>query len=52
MAISEASKREWRKWRASRHLPENWRYGSAWLSRRKRETAADYIAEHGPHRGD
>jgi hypothetical protein len=45
-AISEASKREWAKWREERSLPTTWRYGKTWLSRRKRETAADYIAKH------
>jgi hypothetical protein len=43
-AISEASKREWRTWRQERGLSPDWRYGSTWLSRRKRETAADWIA--------
>jgi hypothetical protein len=43
-AISEASKREWAKWRADRGLDPSWRYGRTWLSRRKRETAADAIA--------
>lgn len=35
-------------WRASMGLPADWRYGKTWLSRRKRETAADFIAKHGP----
>jgi hypothetical protein len=47
-AISEASKREWRKWRQQVGLNPDWRYGSTWLSRRKRETAAAYIERHGP----
>lgn len=44
-AISEASKREWAKWRQQVGLDPDWRYGSTWLSRRKRETAADYVAK-------
>jgi hypothetical protein len=46
-AISEASKREWAKWREQIGLDPDWRYGSTWLSRRKRETAADWLAKHG-----
>jgi len=45
--ISEAVAASWARWRAERGLPETWRYGKTWLSRRRRETAADWLAEHG-----
>jgi hypothetical protein len=47
--VGEASAREWRKWRQQVGLDPDWRYGSTWLSRRQRETAADWVAKHGPH---
>jgi hypothetical protein len=47
-AISEASKREWAKWREAMGLDPSWRYGSTWLSRRQRETAADALVRKKP----
>lgn len=45
--ISAAVKAAWQRWRKERSLPSTWRYGKTWLSRRKRETAADWLARHG-----
>jgi hypothetical protein len=45
--IAEAQRKAWARWRAEAGLPADWRYGSTWLSRRKRETAADWLAARG-----
>jgi hypothetical protein len=46
--ISEMRKREWAEWRQQVGITDpDWRYGSTWLSRRRRETASDYLAKHG-----
>jgi hypothetical protein len=50
--VSAAVKSAWREWRRQVGLNPDWRYGSTWLSRRKRETAADHIARHGPWKPD
>jgi hypothetical protein len=42
--ISDMRKAEWAKWREQMGLDPSWRYGKTWLSRRKRETAADRLA--------
>jgi hypothetical protein len=47
-AVGDAQREGWKRWRAEMGLPEDWRYGSTWLSRRKRETAADWLAKHRP----
>jgi hypothetical protein len=46
-AISEASTRDWKRWRQDRQLPEDWRYDD---SRRRggRQTAAQWVAENRP----
>jgi hypothetical protein len=48
--IAEAQRAAWKRWREQVGVPEGWRYGSTWLSRRRRETAADWLAKHDPHR--
>ena len=45
--VGEASRREWAEWRRQVGLDPGWRYGSTWLSRRQRETAASHIERHG-----
>jgi hypothetical protein len=46
--VAAAVKASWAKWREQMGLDPSWRYGSTWLSRRKRETAAQWLAANKP----
>jgi hypothetical protein len=50
--VGEASAREWAKHRAALGLPPWWRSRDNQVCRQKRESAADYIAKHGPWQPD